>query len=115
MNKQQRQQLVNDFNRWVAEKFLPEEESIEKGSAEWEAHLNRLTMMFAEFLFVCPEASAVELSEPLGFIHAYGHFVVRHLALSSVEDGEPSTARSHNYYVWPVGMYLYSHCGAEMN
>lgn len=115
MNKQQRQEFVHDFHRWVADEFLPEEEDIQKGSVEWEAHLNRLTTMVADFMFTCPEASAVERSDPLGFVFAYGDFVVRRLTGSSANTRATVEASGHRYYLWPFSMYFFSHYGVEMN
>ncbi len=116
MREQQTQQLVNDFNRWVAEQFLPEEERLEKGSAEWEDHLNRLTTMVAEFFFGGPETTALEVTDPRPVIHAFGEFVAQRLGTPPLRPGAQEPSPDHSYYMWPFCMYFGSkHSAASLN
>ena len=106
MNKQQRQTFVNGFHRWVADEFLPKEENIKKGSAEWEAHLNRLTMMVAEFVQGRPETMAPDITDPQAVIKAFAEFVGQRLGTVPVGRLGNGVSPDRRYYVWPLCLYF---------
>jgi hypothetical protein len=106
MNHQQSQHLINDFHQWVGDKFLPEEENVEKDSLEWMMHLNGLASMVADFVCYCPEVGRLEITDTQAVVNAFGEFVKERLNIPPVEPGAKELPTKHSYYMWPFCMYF---------
>jgi len=113
MNTNEKQALMNQFQQWLRSDFLPEEEKL-KGKkltqAEWEGHFNRLSSLFAAFVFCNTRLDRIPPHDVKAILFAYGDHLRASLEERWLEHGEvPSSEeqeQEREYYFWPVSVFI---------
>ena len=113
MNRQERQGMMNKFQKWIRCNFLPEEEKIKERKltqVEWEGHFNRLSSVFAFFVLCDLRLEHVPLHDGQAILGAYGDHLRVTLEQRWLEgDVNPSPderAKEAGYYFWPVSLFI---------
>lgn len=113
MNKSERQSLMSQYQTFLRSDFLPEEEKI-KGQkltqAEWEGHFNRLSSVFAAFLFCNRELVRIPRHDMKAILLAYGDHLRLLLDERWLEHGRVPSPKEQEqereYYFWPVSVFI---------
>ena len=115
MNKTERQLLINQYEKWLQDVFLTEEEElcgVKMPRAEWEGLFDRLSSVFATFALTSASLDRLQPYDLEEILFAYGNHVHGLLSNRTIEHGINSPhekqTREGRYYFWPVARFIYS-------
>lgn len=109
MNQSESKMLMSQFQTWLRTEFLPGEERIggkKMSDEERAADFNRLSMMWANFVFNPAIVESLLMSDTNVVVRAYGDLVTAVIKERCLEQGLQLTPHEmklqQEYYLWPV-------------